>query len=625
MPYPIAATMARGSKGQNAASTLLDGLLLALPLDESSGNRLDRSGRGNDFAAAGTVKPGLGVCGTGLQCFYSGSDHLILTDANAGDFEFGDTAWTLACWVTLESKNPGGVISKWYAGGGATERSWMLLYQPPATDRFRFLMSANGVASTVLNMDSLGAPALRTKYCIIIWYDPVTNLMYAQANNGAIDSADHAGGAYNSTADVYIGRYDTSYFDGVIDEVHIWNRILTLDERAEFYNAGMGVSYPFPGVAASVVDVMGGRLPLNNNYVLSRLSHQRQCFYAAGLYWLFYTFQSFSPPAAPWRLYFATSADGYRWSTNTNLTTVPSADAHWQLCYDAANNKVHVIKAIQEAPIYHDGALYRRGTPNVDGTITWDADWQTAIALGTRAGDMNLAVGTDGHAWIGYSDASELPTITKNGNTDGTWSTEAGFPVVLFGTPQRGCIVSPLAAGGVHATVYRYNGDGVALGYYSSDGSLPFTDEGAITVSSVQGIDGVTPMVGSIEAESSSGVVHLAYQTDDQRIVYRRRNADGTFEDEIELSDNSRVAAAISSPRVSFGAAGQIYVIWSTDANIYLCTYSGAAWGTPTAVVTEALQDWFEHAMPAELANGTKLQLVYLTDDYRLRHRLLSV
>jgi len=34
-------------------------------------------------------------------------------------------------------------------------------------------------------------------------------------------------------------------FDGNIDEVGIWDRILTTDEITELYNAGAGLAYPF--------------------------------------------------------------------------------------------------------------------------------------------------------------------------------------------------------------------------------------------------------------------------------------------------------------------------------------------------------------------------------------------
>ena len=617
----LATTGAGRSKGQIAASTLLNGLLGAWPLDETTGNRLDRSGRGNHLAAAGAVAPGLGVFGTGARFYSADSDVLTLADASAADFELADTAWTIAAWVVLDTKAAlGPIITKYDITGN--QRSWSLHYNH-TPDRFQLFLSSNGTATTVLSADTLGAVSIRTKYCVIAWYDPDANLAYISVNDGAADSVAHAGGCFNSSAALAIGRYGASTFlSGMVDECYVWNRILTPAERTEFYNSGDGVSYPFPGVAVTVVDAMLARD--GTQYFPARVPHQRQCFYAAGLYWVFWSEQL---GGAPYNLNFATSADGYHWSAPTNLTTIPIADAQWNVIWDGTY--VHVARNVQTGAIFHDGLLYRRGTPGADGVITWAADWQTVIAAGSFVGDWSMCVGTDGKVWIGYGDSGSTADalVIKNDATDGTWSTAAGFPVALTATnDMRFPVVVPLAAGGVHATVYRYGTDAQALGFYSADGGAVFTAEGAITTSNVEADAGVGAYVACIEAASEAdGLVHLAYQTNGGKIMYRQRSALGVWSTEVELDDGTNVTAAISSPRISFNGSGEIYIMWSTAANIYLCKYSAGAWGAATAVVTESLDAAFEHAMPAEVSNGTTLQLCYLTNDYRLRHRLVAV
>ena len=54
----------------------------------------------------------------------------------------------------------------------------------------------------------------------------------------------------NTNPTFEIGRYAASYqnymgWDGLIDEVGIWNRILTSDEIEALYNSGDGLAYPF--------------------------------------------------------------------------------------------------------------------------------------------------------------------------------------------------------------------------------------------------------------------------------------------------------------------------------------------------------------------------------------------
>lgn len=66
--------------------------------------------------------------------------------------------------------------------------------------------------------------------------------------NGSIRSSGMAPGPTSQpSANINIGcRPDAySYFRGSIDEIGIWNRVITNNEIAFLYNAGSGISYPF--------------------------------------------------------------------------------------------------------------------------------------------------------------------------------------------------------------------------------------------------------------------------------------------------------------------------------------------------------------------------------------------
>jgi hypothetical protein len=51
----------------------------------------------------------------------------------------------------------------------------------------------------------------------------------------------------HSTKGISLGarNYADRFYDGLIDEVGIWNRVLTSDEISDLYNSGTGLSYPF--------------------------------------------------------------------------------------------------------------------------------------------------------------------------------------------------------------------------------------------------------------------------------------------------------------------------------------------------------------------------------------------
>lgn len=358
-------------------------------------------------------------------------------------------------------------------------------------------------------------------------------------------------------------------------------------------------------------------------YTLVRVPHQRQCFKAAGRWWVFFTRME---DTDPFNLDFTSSTDGKTWLASINLTTIPWVAAQYDVYWDGTY--IHIAKNIQrDAVIAHDGLEYRRGTPNPDGTITWDAAWQTVIATGNFVGDISLVVDTGGHAWVGYSDADNTgeAAVVKNDNTDGTWSTATGFPTQLTSTgDQRHAIMCPLSGGAMYAVIYKYNAETNATGYVSSDGSNSFSSEGNVTDSNVEGTSGAAG-VARIDVIGVSGAVHLVYQTTDHRIVYRTRGADGTLGDEAELAGSGYVNED-SSPRISYDSSGNLYVCWTGQEAIitYYCKHDGS-WSTPAELFSEPRELSYEHLMPALEVESGNWSVVSLTRNYHIRHRVCDV
>ena len=81
------------------------------------------------------------------------------------------------------------------------------------------------------------------------WHDAASNTTNIQVNDGTVDSVSHSGGVYNGTADFALGALfigtPSYHFDGLVDEVGFWKRVLTSQERTDLYNSGSGLEYPF--------------------------------------------------------------------------------------------------------------------------------------------------------------------------------------------------------------------------------------------------------------------------------------------------------------------------------------------------------------------------------------------
>jgi len=369
----------------------------------------------------------------------------------------------------------------------------------------------------------------------------------------------------------------------------------------------------------------------------ARIAQQRQCFVAAGRYWLVWADISGGTP--PFPMYYRSSTDGVTWTGDTSLRDSPQRDASWDVAYDGTY--VHVAKNIIYAlpdPGY-GGLEYRVGTPNADGTITWLADWQTALASAVIVTDLNLSIGTDGHAWVCYSDDNaSLPaigdaTVIRNDNVDGTWSTTAGFPVVAYagvGDDAQG-VLAPLASGAMYVVGYEWAQDIVAPGFTVTAAGVVAADADA-TLVAVESASGDNTFVSRIDAAGpGDGTVHVAYQDVNQVVRYRKRSAAGAWGDEVILDTAARVHDWVTSPRVSFDGATGVIVMWTYTSGraIYWCRSddSGATWTRPHVLVGMATAEaTLEHAMPAEKTAGDGLlPVAYINGSYTLIHALCDV
>jgi len=152
-------------------------------------------------------------------------------------------------------------------------------------------------------------------------------------------------------------------------------------------------------------------------------TYQRNNFFAVTLFWEFYSNGT--------HLVFKTSTDGTTWSSITAVRVCTSGRM-FDVYYDTATGCVHYAYADEVAG---DALIYRRGTPNSDGTITWTAE-VTAFQYGTnKILYPSVAADSGGYPWIGYMKYVDtthyFPWVTKSSTNDGTWTTNASCPYQL--------------------------------------------------------------------------------------------------------------------------------------------------------------------------------------------------
>ena len=207
----------------DTGSTLTTSLTAWWELDELCCTRFDK------------VSPGAGPA---AQFTAANLEYLSKTD-NA-DLSTGDIDFSFSVWVYLDSKGADRFIAA--KQSSATVVEWDL-YFDNAADRFKFLLQDSG-GNTVCTATAttLGSPSTATWYFILAWHDATANQCTIQVNNGTANTASETGVPSDTTALFQISGYNggTSVWDGRIQNVGFWKRVLTSAEITSLYNSGSG-------------------------------------------------------------------------------------------------------------------------------------------------------------------------------------------------------------------------------------------------------------------------------------------------------------------------------------------------------------------------------------------------
>ncbi len=232
-----------GKAGETAASDFdntftknsgFSGLVAQWHMDEGSGSSIDdSSSNSNDGTITGASWAGvdggrwytstMAGFSTGDSLSFDGTDDYV-TVADSASLDV--TAITIALWFKVDRVDISQhFVSKW--GTGANDLSYALLLNG---NKVRFNTSFNG--SVEDNLNSTGSVSSGVWYHIVATFNGSTKKIYI---NGSEDVSFDITGSLNttSTADLTIGRVNTtlsSYADGIIDEVSIYDRALSADE-----------------------------------------------------------------------------------------------------------------------------------------------------------------------------------------------------------------------------------------------------------------------------------------------------------------------------------------------------------------------------------------------------------
>ena len=164
----------------------------------------------NDYV---DISPSLGASLTAPTSSFSYSAWIYKTKSGQG-FIIQNGGSNFGCSMCVTS---GGYLGLFYGGGSGVR----------------------GVSN------SAGFINLNTWYHCVVTYDGAGNIAFYK-NGSAVDTQTVSWTDGAGTADAWIGSFlgASNYFGGIIDEVGIWNRVLSASEVTELYNGGTGKQYP---------------------------------------------------------------------------------------------------------------------------------------------------------------------------------------------------------------------------------------------------------------------------------------------------------------------------------------------------------------------------------------------
>lgn len=213
---------------------LLDGLLAYWKLDEASSTDHAQDAHSNDLDLAQVNTPNQSGAVLGANSRWFDAAFFQQLKSTASNFNFGDTNYSFACWVWTNNQSAEhGILGK----DNGSSRQYRLDLDTNLNVRWFVFDNGQAVTGQVF-------PATLTQstwYHIVCWYD-ATNSQLGCAVNAGTPSLASCGTPGTSNPDFTVGSGNT-FFQGAIDEVGVWTRVLTSQERIELYNGGSGRAY----------------------------------------------------------------------------------------------------------------------------------------------------------------------------------------------------------------------------------------------------------------------------------------------------------------------------------------------------------------------------------------------
>lgn len=216
--------------------SLLTGLVSYWKCDEASGNLLDAHGS-NDLTDINTVGSATGKINNGRD--FDRDNHEYFTRSSG---IFSSLPLATSGWFKMESTGINHNIISGGIGGGHAYAYGISV--TPSNKLSAYISDGGGTFVSVTGTTTLSSGVWY--HFAFNWRSTTNYEIYLNATSEGTGSTPRPLGGAINVFGIGIYRPTTGdHWDGIIDEIGIWNRELTGAEITELYNSGNGLAYPF--------------------------------------------------------------------------------------------------------------------------------------------------------------------------------------------------------------------------------------------------------------------------------------------------------------------------------------------------------------------------------------------
>ena len=379
------------------STSLLDGLMGYWKLDETTGDVLDSYGNNDSSSYSVTTRGTSGKIGTAYTFSALEDDYI-----NFGSTCKPTLGISLIAWI-----NPSTQINTWagiitnYFNHGPGDQSGYNIFLDASTIVFELMnrTSINQIrSSTIISPNNW--------YFIVGTWDGATIRIYIN-NVSDTSEARTTPIGYETTSSLKFGSHSFPYdYTGVLDEVAIWNRALTISEISTLYNSGNGLTYPFDEVSTSIPTVTTSSV--TNIFTTSascggNVTHDGSAAVTAkGVCWNTSTDPTISN---------SHTHDGTGEGSFTSAISELDVSTHYYVRAYATNS----VGTGYGSNVQFDSSQ-NITIPTVTTTVITDISTYTATGGGNVTHDGSTIVTIKGVCWS----TSENPTVTDSYTDDGT-------------------------------------------------------------------------------------------------------------------------------------------------------------------------------------------------------------